>query len=806
MKDNAGTTKVKGTVLYTVVSVLMVLIVFLMGTLALAATASNRAHKNYQKEQTEYIARAVLDSVVAAMETDDAADGVKARIAAIPNPGDSTEINVFRSDSSATDADGNPVPDVVTVTKLEPQHFYNTEINPETNKPRGWEQYFMYELSTTITKTMAETTYSVIVSDASIKTIVPGGGSGAFVSMGTAIVPDQGVITGGTSVGLNTDGTHTFNIQNDPFTIESNVYMKGNLTLQNKGTFRFLGKDTHIAITGDLGYGNNIEWVFADTVAWDNHTETPYQDIPCVYVGGKFYDMQSVDLNVNNQRSPDTTKQPINLYCGYMEVDGNGFRMSGDIYAFDEDKTSIIGSAAGTTALYTWVNKNIKGSKYTNNYQFGNFYSKGNVVINVSNSVPEIQNNLFVRGDLDIQKDLNVTNTITCGKKMTVTGTVTCKSVVADVLEVNGTLTCDNIEANQIIGTGTINRASIRSKDLYQNPHPGPGGPGGPGAPGYVAPPFTMADGARFHHVNTTRITEDFKKEIYPEEFEKDRILDDIIDESSSYSPDQYQNYPQTLEDFMNKYGMTGSEAHYTIGSDTIPDVITNSCYLTGTAQASDDPNLYIKPEGKDIAVVIEGNFLLNGNNSIIVDESGGNVYFFIDTNATMEIGSSGSFITVDHLENIYNKTFTEQELLETQFTQCFKDIPVGFQVKKYTTPADPMYPNVYVFSGEGAKLTFPNASAVTANIRAPMLNFVYRSSGQELGHTVEYRDETGVRDFAQGEYVALIGQLIAGEIEVANQWGLLYVTTGSLGGDGGGGAETITNSMNYEAKFYNYY
>ena len=46
MKEKARLTKVKGTVLFTVVSVMMVLIVFLMGTLALAATANNRANRN----------------------------------------------------------------------------------------------------------------------------------------------------------------------------------------------------------------------------------------------------------------------------------------------------------------------------------------------------------------------------------------------------------------------------------------------------------------------------------------------------------------------------------------------------------------------------------------------------------------------------------------------------------------------------------------------------------------------------------------------------------------------------------------
>ena len=51
--------KVKGTVLFTVVCVMMVLIVFLIGTLALAGTASMRASNTYSSTQTQATARAV---------------------------------------------------------------------------------------------------------------------------------------------------------------------------------------------------------------------------------------------------------------------------------------------------------------------------------------------------------------------------------------------------------------------------------------------------------------------------------------------------------------------------------------------------------------------------------------------------------------------------------------------------------------------------------------------------------------------------------------------------------------------------
>ena len=85
--------RLKGTVLFTVVSVMMVMVVFLLGTLALAATASNRAYSNYQKEQTEYTSRAVLDSVVQAIQDD---SDIKKAVLGLP-VGSGMKITVLRT-------------------------------------------------------------------------------------------------------------------------------------------------------------------------------------------------------------------------------------------------------------------------------------------------------------------------------------------------------------------------------------------------------------------------------------------------------------------------------------------------------------------------------------------------------------------------------------------------------------------------------------------------------------------------------------------------------------------------------------
>ena len=66
-----------GSVLFTVVAVLMIMIVFLVGTLAIASSANKRSHNSYSTTQAQYTARTGIDSVIAAVITNsDIADAV----------------------------------------------------------------------------------------------------------------------------------------------------------------------------------------------------------------------------------------------------------------------------------------------------------------------------------------------------------------------------------------------------------------------------------------------------------------------------------------------------------------------------------------------------------------------------------------------------------------------------------------------------------------------------------------------------------------------------------------------------------
>ena len=164
--QSAAPRKVKGTVLFTVVCVMMVLIVFLMGTLTLAATANNRANAKYQKTQTEAIARTVLDSVAQAIADDDDASGVRSVVVAegsIPVTLDGVTYTVNVTNTGRT------------------QNYYDIE------NSTPWQTSPVYQLEVQVDKTKANTTYSAFVTAKTETTGGGGGGGGgggAFVSMG----------------------------------------------------------------------------------------------------------------------------------------------------------------------------------------------------------------------------------------------------------------------------------------------------------------------------------------------------------------------------------------------------------------------------------------------------------------------------------------------------------------------------------------------------------------------------------------------------------------------------------------------
>ncbi len=438
MKEKANKTsavprpvkKVKGTVLFTVVCVMMVLIVFLMGTLALAATANKSAQRSYQREQTKANAKAALDATIEAVNNE---RGLREQIA---------KLSTTPMELTVTGADGLEVP--VTISIAETRTIYSA-------KEKKWVTGTIYEMKavSTMQSTGVSTTYCAYVADDSLTKTGGGtgsGGGGAFVATGKTgqgtgsnKIGTSGFISGGTEIGLDLSPSETYTLDNTakqmvPF------YVNGNLEVGSGAEctvyFNRFAPKMYYAVMGDLTLNNELDFQSSDDFK-NIKRAVKYTEIPTVFVGGTMYQVDTaLDFNAD-------LDFPINYYVGSVESSAGisvAMRFKGDMYCFDPDKTSRLVNQNSSTALYTWTTNNLKvvdNTGHENATNFGNFYSAGSLIMG-----------------MDFQKDVRVAKDVTVSKKSKITGD----------LVVGGTLTVDadlEVTGNIIAGT-IVNNSNIK--------------------------------------------------------------------------------------------------------------------------------------------------------------------------------------------------------------------------------------------------------------------------------------------------------------------------------------------------------
>lgn len=427
MKEKTIPKKLKGTVLFTVVSVMMVLIVFLVATLALATTASKRAYTNYQQEQTEYTAKAVMEAVTRQIQDDVDGLGIRGDIVNVAVGADES-FDVTISDGTSTET--HPV--VISNTG-ETRAIYDASSST-------WQDLSMFKISVTVgsNTTTAESTYEsligldLIYNPGTPPTPVPtGGDGGAFVSLGDTggnELATKGYTTGGTYLGIDSPNYSFTMSSSGSNVIDAPFYVNGDLNVPSKFFMHFTKPDDFMVVRGDFSAQNNdIQTSFA---GYDSTNET-YENTPYIYVEGKL-------SSPGSKFKFGESDHAVNVYCGSLEVGGNGFEMWGDMYLMDEDKESVIKSSGASTRLYRW-----SGSTFTRtegyDTQYGNIYSMGSLKV-------EENNGLIVDGNVQINGDLTVSN-------LTVSGDV----VVNGTLNILNNLACSgNIYAGKIENHGNI--------------------------------------------------------------------------------------------------------------------------------------------------------------------------------------------------------------------------------------------------------------------------------------------------------------------------------------------------------------
>ena len=845
--------RVKGTVLFTVVAVMMVLIVFLMGTLALAATASNRAYANYQKAQTQATARAVLDSAIKAVN---AKEEFRKTISS-----GTTKI--------AVTLDGADYE--VNVTKSGEQQLFDTEA-------QKWVNGNIYEFTTTVSKNMADTTYSLYALANGNGEVVesPPPSGGAFVALGNLGVDNigtQGYVMGGTEIGVGNTEMKKFWTENEA-KIQAPFYVNGHLGIGTQNEFEFTKIGDYFVVTGDLE-NKNVPW-FKSTQelrdSWNSLPEIDYNKVPYIYVGGKLSNggnntwnfilhedpknkYSSIDYNAAHPLNNDDLVA-MNLYVNELNIT-SGIALYGDLYAFGDASENLIQDYGYKSALYEWTERTIKNSDGTTHPNlWGNYYSKNNTVMNGQNNVITIQGECRVAGKLTVKGNngLEVAGDVVCDTLVVESGSkLKCANVYANNISVNGQIQATETRTNSLGGggsiTGTVYAGSVAEAtsttttvtyttvsevvDTVPNAEPWNTsityrytwtGTKTTAVNGVVteeivyddANPFTFTanNGYWMSQEQTLQTNEDYKKikagsssetldvpsygggtvnplsgdaldgcgDIYPEDYTKDNIENNILTKPKASS---YSNFPTTLDKVdenipiyvRDPSGDIASPKTLALGYYT-GGKITTSCIL----KAGSYDKIYVDPASSDpIVILVEGKVFFSDPGGFVINDNKGTVYFFLEDGAELNFGKTG-ILTTDYYKILTGNNWDESKL-GSDLTGITKNMVSDFEVNQVCASGSDKFPNVVVWAGTDTAINISNNdNPITANIRAPYLRYSQAASNANTGsHHVTYvqkDDITGETIKSDTIYLHLIGQLIADEISLENQWGMLYVTS----------------------------
>lgn len=436
----------KGSILFTVVSVLALMTIFMTSALALAAAANKRAHKTYSASQASYTARAAIDSILAAVGTNNEFANA---VDSLPQNG-KFEVDIGINSPSLGKIDTASVEYAGKTTIFDP----NT---------KTWVEKNLIKITAEVTMG-GETTKLVshVVQDPVTKS---NDGPG-FLTMGGAGAANgnNGSIFGGAYYGMghgHDGGTWNGNLtyiewnpydgklttlDDKQYLTNENFYLKdinrveafmvvnGNFDLKTYLTIYYTQLGKGLQIWGDLNMSNGVPIIkLSDPLRAEIDSKAlKFNEIPYMYVDGT--------MKMENQSfSIGESSYPFNIFCGNIDLNSGSLQSYADIYCYDKNKTSKINT--NSTALYSWASSLVDGgSGYS--CSGGNIYSKGNIEFSGNASVGDaINGSVKADGDVAINKELNIKGDLVVGGKL---------SLNNDNIKVNGKVYADSYEGAKI--------------------------------------------------------------------------------------------------------------------------------------------------------------------------------------------------------------------------------------------------------------------------------------------------------------------------------------------------------------------
>lgn len=381
MEQNMKKGKVKGTVLFTVVSVMMVLVVFLVSTLILTTSAQRRTYYTYFETQAQYAANAALETVQNSVYSDEAFFNWMSNEA--KEIGDVATMQVNFEDTtipiSLTKADGGKYVEC-TIERLDDDYYWD-EKNVRIVSRRTW------QISATAMvgsgSQAAECVQAFVVYEPVRERIANPNNAG--VSW-TGVVPDNG---NGKGAGVFAS---SFNAGNDNVSVFGPVYSVGNaplgrtkyttspVNIANEGIYvgrvvftESLQLNTTKYVTvqnpfeGLEVYGNFIVNNYMHIQSEQTPAPTKYNELGYVYVdgllsvtGGAF---SLGGVSKGESITPSADDQRVNLYAGAIQAT-KALTVNGDIFLHETELTSSY-SDTGLTYLATFIEQNVQKANYS---------------------------------------------------------------------------------------------------------------------------------------------------------------------------------------------------------------------------------------------------------------------------------------------------------------------------------------------------------------------------------------------------------------------------------------------------------
>lgn len=415
--------KAEGSVLFTVVTVMMVMVVFLMSTLVLTTSANRRSYYTFYENQAQYTAQGVLDAILNAANNPDDPQSANFYhwVQGLSNVGDVGTIDVQLNINDTnqpfiplTRNAGGASAVTATVERIGSNYIWDAEsatvceqngwkitVTASVGQGRNASEYtmanYIYENPDNSVQTGAtnDAGWSVVnsfnVTPGGTHSNVPGSGSSNKAkSMFMGGLSNDAASNNLLCLGPQTYGIRrlpagrgnyaneaVIGFRNNPQTVGDGLFI-GNFEANCATSFVAQRAGEGVQFWGNIYAQNMFE--FRSEIN-DSSYPNEYRYIPYLYVDGNLH------FNGDTGQEIGMQGQPVNLYVGSMTNAPQ--HLMGDVYMFDPDADSTYSHSRQTT-LSSFITNNVQKTNYTPRGFVGGDLISNNRNLTISNAVSEI--------------------------------------------------------------------------------------------------------------------------------------------------------------------------------------------------------------------------------------------------------------------------------------------------------------------------------------------------------------------------------------------------------------------------------